>query len=158
MRLVVSILLTLLCIGCKTTSGSYKKEGHYNSELLENTSIQQRGSQSIVDSLLHKYKAKVKGVYRVYGKPDSTGVPPIISEHDYAIDLEGDKQAVNKKDNKSNLEMKDNKKNTAQASLDESGQNETDNRIFRPPEWMYYVLGLILILFVIYKTKKTFSS
>lgn len=158
MKLIISILSVILLMGCKTASSNYNKESRYSSELIESTSIQRIGTQFSVDSFLHKYKVKINGIQRVYGVPDSAGVQPIISENNYTIDLVGDKQYINKLSNHSNLNLKDDKKKTNQGDLNESGRNDTDNRIFRPPEWSYYVFGLILILFIIYKTKKTFSS
>lgn len=158
MKLFVSVLSFLLLVGCKTTSTDYNKECRYSSELLESTSMQGIESHFDVDSFLRKYNVKIKGTHRVYGKPDSAGVQPVISENDYAIDLEGDEQSVNKRSNQSNLNLKGDKKKTGNGVLNESGQNNTDSRIFRPPEWICYVFGLILMLFIIYKTKKNFSS
>lgn len=156
MKLTIITLFALLLAGCRTSSETFNRQEEINRETLERLTIQQQTSSSVLDSILSRYKATILKTERIYSRPDSTGSQAIISETEYKVDLEGEKQTITAKKKDQNTDLINDKTEQVTDRISEARDKETDSRLFKPPSWLVASFFIILVISIFLYCRKRF--
>lgn len=156
MRLTVIVLLALFLTGCRTSSETFNRQEELNRETFERLTIQQQNTSSVLDSILFRYKATILKTERIYSCPDSTDSQAIISETEYKVDLEGEKQTITTKNKNQNSALINDKTEQVTDRISEARDKETDSRLFKPPSWLVAAFFIILVISVFLYCRKRF--
>lgn len=156
MRLTVIVLLALFLTGCRTSSETFNRQEELNRETFERLTIQQQNTSSVLDSILFRYKATILKTERIYSCPDSTDSQAIISETEYKVDLEGEKQTITAKNKNQNSALINDKTEQVTDRISEARDKETDSRLFKPPSWLVAAFFIILVISVFLYCRKRF--
>lgn len=156
MKLTVITLLALFLASCRTSSETFNRQEELNRETFERLTIQQQNTSSVLDSILSRYKATILKTERIYSCPDSTGSQAIISETEYKVDLEGEKQTITAKNKNQNSALINDKTEQVTDRISEARDKETDSRLFKPPSWLVAAFFIILVISVFLYCRKRF--
>lgn len=156
MRLTIIVLLALFLTGCRTSSETFNRQEELNRETFERLTIQQQNTSSVLDSILFRYKATILKTERIYSCPDSTDSQAIISETEYKVDLEGEKQTITAKNKNQNSALINDKTEQVTDRISEARDKETDSRLFKPPSWLVAAFFIILVISVFLYCRKRF--
>lgn len=156
MKLTIIILSVLFLVGCRTSSETFNRQEEIHRETVERLTIQEQNTSTVLDSILSRYKATILKIERTYSLPDSTGCQAIISETEYKVDLEGDKQTITTRNKNQNTNLTSDKTENATVRINEAGDKETDSRLFRPPSWLVAALFIILVISIFLYCRKRF--
>lgn len=156
MKLTIITLLVLFLVGCRTSSETFNRQKEINQETVERLTIQQQNTSSVLDSILSRYKATILKTERIYSRTDSTGSQAIISETEYKVDLEGERQTITTRNNDQNTNLTGDKTENETIRINEAREKETDSRLFKPPAWLVAAFFIILIISIFLYCRKRF--
>lgn len=158
MKTLLSFLLCLTLLSCKTSSGSYEEKRDITTFSELEVKRKDLFTQSITDSILKKLSFSIRATITKFAPRDSTGYQEIESITE--IDLTGEEVTEQQTTTDLTAESEEDSR-----QIDETTDNtvivektKTDSRIFRPPSWCWWILLTIIILVVlVWKLKKRTS-
>ena len=156
MKLTIITFSVLFLTGCRTSSETSNRQKEINQETVERLTIQQQKTSSVLDSILSRYKATILKTERIYSLPDSTGSQAIISETEYKVDLEGERQTITTRNNDQNTNLTGDKTENDAVRINEARDKETDSRLFKPPSWLVAAFFIILVISIFLYCRKRF--
>lgn len=154
MRLVVILLMSIVCVCCRTTSETSSREAKINNQTWEYSEMQKQSASAILDSILSRYKATIRKIERNYSIPDTAGNQYIISETESDIELNQETTNIINHSQNTDINVFDNKKEIETGQQTEYQNKEIDSHIFKPPKWL--IVALLILIVILYKYRKFF--
>lgn len=152
------ILLIPMClslfVSCRTTSGTYHEKRDIETIRQINSWNHELFSQSVIDSLFQRLSFSLHATITKFAPIDSFGRQSVESITE--IDLTGEQLTEQKKVEDTVVDTEENNKEVDETTdkTNVSETTKTDTRVFRPPDWIWPILFVVIVLLVFKYRKK----
>jgi hypothetical protein len=140
MKYFLFLFLVLLSSACKTRQGTYLEERDIQGSRLVESWKNESFSQSVVDSLFKKLSFSLQATITKFAPVDSCGRQSVesITQVNLAGEQQTGQNTLTNTAGGTEEKQKEKEVNAGKTKITET--LKTDNRIFRPPDWLWPVL------------------
>jgi hypothetical protein len=157
MKLYLYLLTALLMGACRTSSGTSREERDVMNTRLTESWKNELFSQSVVDSLFKKLSFSLRAKITKFAPIDSSGRQSVesITELDLAGEQQTEQNSVTS--TVAGTEEKQTEKTEGIDKTTITQTLQTDSRVFRPPDWLWAVL-LVIVAALLCKYRKRIKN
>ena len=140
----------ILLLGCRTSSGTYN---HVTTQDFISASSENNikfRSAATLDSLLSKYRAKIKIVEKFYSEPDSNGLQSVLFDRVYDMDIETENKNIEISSDNEFVSSHQDSKSALNVESEENSSHETEYDFFNVPLG-FKIFVLLVFILLLYK-------